>query len=174
MPRSKTAPQAPEVPPPRTCRTLRVDRLVGRVLGPAARRRGFTEAAILHDWASVIGDGLAARCQPVKVEFPRGRSRGGTLHLHARGGAVLELQHMAPQLIERINGYFGYPAIRRIHLLQAPPPPRPAPPPAPLVRPLSAGEEAELRAVVGGLVADPLGRALLALGRTIRGSRRVR
>jgi hypothetical protein len=164
----------PEAPPPRACRTLRVDRLVGRVLGPAARRRGFTEAAILHDWVSVIGEGLAARCQPVKVDFARGRSRGGTLHLHARGGAVLELQHLAPQLVERINGYFGFPAIRRIHLVQAPPPPRPAPPLPPPLRPLVEGEEAELRALVGGFAAEPLGQALLALGRTIRMSRRRR
>jgi hypothetical protein len=155
----------------RACRTQRLDRLVGRVLGPVARRRGFAEAAILHDWASVIGDGLACRCHPVRVDFPRGRARGGTLHLHARGGAVLELQHIAPQLLERINGFFGFAAIRRIHLVQAPPPPRPEPPAAPPLRPLGPGEEAALVGVVGGLAAEPLGQALLALGRTIRASR---
>src|SRR5688572_17956761 len=41
----------PETPvsgePRRTYATLGVDRLVGRVLGPVARRRGFAEAAIL-------------------------------------------------------------------------------------------------------------------------------
>lgn len=153
--------------------TLGVDRLVSNVLGPAARRRGFAESAILSDWASIVGPMLAGRCQPVRVEFPRGRSQGGTLHLHARGGAALELQHMAPQLAERINGFFGFAAVRRIRLVQAPPPPQRAPEPGPNLRPLGPAEEQNLRQLVGALADQPLGQALLELGRVMQGTRRT-
>lgn len=152
--------------------TLSVDRLMGNVLGPAARRRGFAESAILSDWASIVGPVLAGRCQPVRVEFPRGRHQGGTLHLHARGGAALELQHMAPQLAERINGFFGFAAVRRIRLVQTAPPPRKMPEPGPNVRPLGPAEEQELRELVGALADQPLGQALIELGRVMQGTRR--
>ncbi len=152
--------------------TVDVGRLVGAVLGPTARRRGFTETAILADWGTIVGPTLAGRCQPVRVEFPRGKARGGTLELHARGGAALEIQHLAPQLLERINGFFGYAAIRRLRLIQAPPvaPVRRAP--APPLRPLSGAEEELLRRSIGALQGQPLGTALLALGRALHARQR--
>lgn len=156
----------------RRCATVDVGRLVGAVLGPTARRRGFTQTAILADWCRIVGPALAGRCQPVRVEFPRGKARGGTLELRARGGAALEIQHLAPQLLERINGFFGYPAIRRLRLVQAPlasPAPRP---PAAAPRALSVAEEALLRRSVGTLADQPLGMALLELGRAFHARRR--
>jgi hypothetical protein len=158
--------------PKRRFATLSVNRLMGNVLGPSARKRGFAESAILSDWASIVGPVLAGRCQPVRVEFPPGRHQGGTLHLHARGAAALELQHMAPQVAERINGFFGFAAVRRIRLVQAAPPPRPTPPPQPNLRPLGAEEEAALRQLVGTMADEPLGKALLDLGRLVQGTRR--
>ncbi|MED5359394.1 MAG: DciA family protein, partial [Pseudomonadota bacterium] len=44
----------------------------------------------------------------------------GTLHLRVAPVAALELQHEAPRLIERINGYFGYAAVAELRLVQAP------------------------------------------------------
>lgn len=168
----RRAPGAGEDDERRRRATLGVDRLLGAVLGPTARRRGFAEAAILSDWAAIVGPTLAGRCQPTRVEFPRGRYRGGTLELHARGGAALEIQHLAPQLVERINGFFGYPAIRRLRLVQAAPAPRAVQPPAAPARPLSATDELALRRSIGTLADRPLGAALLGLGRAVYGNRR--
>jgi hypothetical protein len=133
-----------------------------------AHRRGFAEAAILAEWASIVGPLLSGRCQPVRVDFPRGRAKGGTLELHARGGAALELQHLAPQVVERVNAYFGFAAVRRIRLVQGtPPPPRGVTARRSSV-PLRPEEENELREMVGSLAEEPLGRALLELGRQMR------
>lgn len=156
----------------RHCATIDLGRLVGAVLSPTARRRGFTETAILADWPSIVGPALAGRCQPVRVEFPRGKARGGTLQLHARGGAALEIQHLAPQLLERINGFFGYPAIRRLRLIHAPPAPAAPRERVAAPRPLSAAEEELLRRSIGALANQPLGTALLALGRALHARRR--
>jgi hypothetical protein len=167
--RQAPAPQSPE--PKRTYATVSVDRLVGRVLGPVARRRGFAEATILAEWGSVVGPLLAGRCQPMRVDFPRGRAQGGTLELHARGGAALEIQHLAPQLVERVNRYFGFPAVRRIRLVQSPPTAHRRVSVKVAAPPLAPEAELSLRRSVGALADEPLGQALLALGRMVLSSR---
>ncbi|MFZ1429976.1 MAG: DciA family protein [Geminicoccaceae bacterium] len=141
-------------------------RLLGAILDPAARRRGFTEASLLADWSTIIGPVLARRCQPLRVEHAPGRRRGGILVLQTSGAAAIEVQHAAPQLIERINTYFGHRAIRQLRLLQMPLPPvaPPVPPPAPL-RP---EDEAAIAAGVSEIDDGELRDALLALGRAVR------
>lgn len=150
---------------------LQVARLIGGILDPAARRRGFAEASLLADWATIVGPALARRCQPVRVDHARGRRSGGTLLLQVSGAAAIELQHGAPQLLERINGYFGHRAVRQLRLLQMPLPPTTRSLP-PAVRVLAPDEEAALAAEITGVADDPLRAALLALGRTVSGSRR--
>ena len=146
-------------------------RLLGRILDPAARRRGFAEASLLADWATIVGPAMARRCQPVRVEHAPGRRGAGVLLLQASGAAALEIQHAAPQLIERINGYFGHRAVRQLRLVQMPLPAVPPPPP-PRLRAVSAPEEAALAEGVAEVADAALREALLALGRTVRAARR--
>lgn len=96
--------------------TVSVGRLLQHALTPAARRHGFAETAVLADWASIVGPELAQLCQPIKVARRRGRSQPGTLVVQASPISILELQHSAPQIIDRINTYFGFPAIATMRL----------------------------------------------------------
>jgi len=144
----------------------RLPELLGRVLDPAARRRGLAEVRILTDWPLVVGPGLGTRCQPVRLSRA-GDGRGGVLTVHVGGASALELQHSAPQVIERINQFFGYPAVAGLRLIQAPPA-RPVKPRAPArVRPLAAAELAALEGAVEDVSDPDLRIALLALGRTV-------
>ena len=140
--------------------------LLSRVLEPAARRRGLAEARLLTDWPMIIGPQLGARCQPVRLTHDRSAA-GGLLSVHVSSASALELQHSEPQLIERINGFFGYPAVARLRLIQAPPV-RPVKRPGrrPL-RPLNVDELEELRVAVGCLADPELRQALAHLGQTI-------
>jgi len=145
-----------------------VQRLIGRLLEPAARRRGFAETRILAEWRGIVGDSLARRCQPIRLDYGRGAATGGTLHLRCSGGAALELQHTAPQIKERINDYFGFRAVARLAMVQAPlPRARPAPPPS-APRPLAAEEEAAVMEGVAGIGDSDLQAALADLGRAVR------
>ena len=145
----------------------RLPELLGRVLDPAARRRGLAEARILTDWPLVVGPELGARCQPVRLTRA-GDGTGGVLAVHVGGASALELQHSAPQVIERINGFFGYPAVARLRLIQAPPV-RPVKPRAPArARTLAAAELAALEGEVADVGDPDLRIALLALGRTVK------
>ncbi len=84
-------------------------------------RRGFAEGGLIADWTAVVGPELAASCWPDRLSFPPGKKDGGVLRICIAGGFAIELQHLAPQVLERINGHFGYRAIERISILQAPP-----------------------------------------------------
>jgi hypothetical protein len=155
---------------PRQARTTHaasgLSRALGAVLSPAARRRGFAAATVLADWHLVVGPVLAARCQPVLLE-----ARGGVLHLQASSAAALEIQHAAPQLLDRVNTYFGRIVARRLRIVQAPPPPAPALRPEPALRALSAEEALGLRDAVALVADEGLRDALLGLGRSLRATR---
>ena len=90
-----------------------------KVTTPIRQKRGLAEAALVSDWPDIIGSALAAECMPLRIaNGPDGT--GGTLHIRVSGTLALELQHLQPQVIERINSYFGYHAIARITLQQGP------------------------------------------------------
>ena len=148
----------------------RLPELLSRVLDPAARRRGLAEARLLTDWRMVVGPQLGARCQPVRLSG--GRGAPGVLTVHVGGASALELQHGEAQVVERINDFFGYPAVARLRLIQAPPV-RPVKPTAAWpVRPLAAEELAALAGTVEAVRDRALRNALARLGQTIKGQLR--
>ncbi|MCB1885304.1 MAG: DUF721 domain-containing protein [Geminicoccaceae bacterium] len=154
--------------------TSAIGRLVSDLLTPAARRRGFAEAAVLSEWERIVGPLLARRCQPVRLQFERGATTGAVLHLRASSGAALEIQHGVRQILERVNDYMGDESlVVGLRLLQVPlpRPARPAPAPrgtAARVDPLMEGRlEAGLDAVAEG----GLKEALRGLGRAIAAPR---
>lgn len=152
---------------------------VGGVAKRTLGRRGFAEGGLIADWRAVVGPELAASCWPDRLSFPPGRKDDGMLRIRVAGGFATELQHLVPQVLERINGHFGYRAITRISILQAPldsaPAPRRAAKTPPRKRP-DPGQEGDLDAVLSE-VEDPeiraalarLGRAMISDGRTEEG-----
>jgi hypothetical protein len=87
--------------------------IVPRVTRPAFRRYSPAAVQIMADWPEVVGPGLAA------LAVPR-RLAQGTLTLACAGPVALELSHLAPQLIARINAHCGRVAVRRLRFVQAP------------------------------------------------------
>ncbi len=149
-------------------------RAIGAALPAATRnalgRRGYVEARLMLDWPSVIGEALARFSMPEKLARGRG-GEPGSLHVLVDGAFALELQHLAPQVVERVNGYFGYPAIATLKLRQGRMPVSTAkrrPKPEPLAPDVAADLAGRL-APIG----DPdLRAALDRLGRSVLGRRR--
>ena len=128
-------------------------------LDPAARARGFATAALLADWPAIVGAELARFTMPDRVVWPRHRDDdgesvrhqgrredGAVLILRVDGPRAIEVQHRSRQILERVNGHFGYRAVAEMRILQAPVARKPAtaPPPEPIepgVLPASAAIE---------------------------------
>jgi hypothetical protein len=132
-----------------------VGALVPAITRPAFRRRAPATAQLLADWPMIVGPALAA------VTTPR-RLSGQALAIACPGPVALELQHLAPLLIERINTHLGRRVVDRLRFVQDAPPPAadPVPPPSP-----AAVEAAE--SAVGDLPPGGLRDALAALGRVV-------
>lgn len=132
-------------------------------------KRGLADGAIVKDWPTIAGDQMARYSQPEKIVYPRGEKAGGTLHLTiANGSMAVELQHLEPLLVERINGYFGYGAIERLKITQGPLPEPDEKADNP-VRSLEPGEEADLAESLMDVEDEALRDALQALGRAVIG-----
>lgn len=174
-PRTKRAPA--ERPRGRGARP--VSELVGQVGGVAFRRFGFVQSAVVTRWPEIVGTRFADASAPESISFPRGKKEGGTLHLVAHGAHAPMLQHVAPQIVERVNRFFGYAAVVKLAIRQgAMPPPRRvaavepelAPMPAELGESLREVGDPELKAVLTALARGvatppPPVRAIPVIGR---------
>ncbi len=142
-----------------------VAQFVPRLTKVAFSRRGFATARLAIDWPEIVGPALADNTLPEKLTGTD-RPEGGVLTIKVRPAAALEVQHLTPQLIERINQVFGFRAVGRLRLQQGVVPPRPKPRPAP--PPLSPAESAQLAAQLAGVEDSALNEALSSLGRSLR------
>ena len=161
-------------PPPKKDLDRRVYGMVAiavpseRVTRPVFGRHGFAGGALVVDWPATVGSAVASHTMPIRIRFPPKERAEGSLIIKVDSGAfALEVQHLEPLILERINGYFGWKAVARLKLMQGPlPRPPRRPPPAELgavTAELGAGLETRLAAVE-----DPdLREVLTRLGRRI-------
>lgn len=147
-----------------------IARALPTVTQAALRRRGFAESEVVLRWPAIVGEHLAARCTPEKLAFRRGDVGGGVLHLRVDPAAAPEIQHLTPLILERINIYYGFRAVSRLQLIQAPAKRRYGPASAPL-RPLTAAERASLAQQLAATPDDRLREALRGLGESVLGRR---
>jgi len=158
-------------PPPKKDQDRRVYGMVAiavpseRVTRPVFGKHGFAGGALVVDWPAIVGSAVASHTMPIRIRFPPKERAEGSLIIKVDSGAfALEVQHLEPLILERINGYFGWKAVARLKLMQGPlprPPRRPPPPAAPAE--LGVGLETRLAEVE-----DPdLREVLTRLGRWI-------
>jgi hypothetical protein len=105
-------------PKPRRMGMVALAAEVPAIAKQALGKKGFAEAGLFTHWAEIAGAALAASSLPIRLSFPRGGREDGTLTVRCGGPAALELQHLAPSVLERINAHFGYRAIARLRIEQ--------------------------------------------------------
>lgn len=142
-------------------------------LGGALRAQGFASTEILTRWPAIVGTEIAAHSEPMKINWPKPKQDTGeveqaepaTLVLRVEGPMALEIQHQSSVILERVNRFFGWQAVGRLALRQAPlrrkaPKRRPAPPDPTLI--------ARLAADMTEVQDDGLRNALARLGTAIK------
>jgi hypothetical protein len=100
----------------RSGRTRAVSDIVPGVGRAAFRRFGFVQSAIVARWPEIVGEKYAKHSAPDAMSFPPGKRSGATLTIVCSGPFATMLQHVEPQIIERVNRFFGYAAVARVSL----------------------------------------------------------
>ena len=91
----------------------------------AFRRFGFVQSSVVST--------------PEMIRFPPGEKAEGIMHLVVKPAHAPLVQQVLPEIIERVNRFFGYRAVARIKLRQGevkPPPDREKPKAPPSLKPI--------------------------------------
>lgn len=126
--------------------------------------RGFVGVDLIVNWADIVGAELAQGVVPVRLTFPHKQRSNGVLHVRAAGGAfALLFEHQKTRVIERVNTYFGYPAVANIRVVQGAIK-LPDPDPQEIEWPLGDDEVQELLKRVDSIEDDALRSKVFELG----------
>src|SRR3546814_18057049 len=82
----------------------------------AFRLVGFVQSSVFSRWPELVGVRYAEVSAPDSIRFPSGERDGGTLTLVVEGAFAPLLQQVTPEIIERVNRFFGYRAVSRVVL----------------------------------------------------------
>ncbi len=145
-------------------------------LSPSLAAQGFATSDIIVAWPDIVGERLAAVTQPVKIEWkrrgagarPEARPEPATLVVRVESAFALDMQHLAPVVVERVNAHYGWRCIGRIVLKQGPV--RHKTRPAPESPSLGAAERSRIGAAVAPIADEKLKAALDRLGQAVVGS----
>lgn len=108
-----------------------VGELMPHVGRTAFRRFGFVQSNVVTRWPEIVGPTHAKLCSPEAIRFPPGEKTEGILQLVVVPAHAPLIQQVFPEIIERVNRFFGYNAVARIKIRQGE------------VKPPAAGERAK-------------------------------
>lgn len=153
--------------------------LIEGCIAPSLAAQGFATSDILIAWPEIVGQHLASFTQPMKLDWPRRRSgydpderpQPASLVVRVESAFALELQHLAPQVIEKVNTYFGWKCVGKLVLKQGPvlreekkPVPRPA---------LSSEEHGRIDTAISEVDDEALREALHRLGENVLSTNKI-
>jgi len=142
----------------------------GAALTDALKAQGFASNEIITRWAEIAGPEIAAHSEPIRIAWPRAGDPDAppdpaTLVLRVEGPAAIEIQHLSAVILERVNRFFGWRAIGRLSLRQAPLRRRDAPSAPPR---LDQDAAARIAGTLPQVEDDGLRQALARLGAAIK------
>jgi hypothetical protein len=142
--------------------------IAGKIVGETFTRQGFASTELVTRWSDIVGADIAAHSEPIKIQWSRPadgeQQEPGTLVLRVEGPAAIEIQHLANVICECVNRFFGWRAVARLALRQAPLR-RGERKPARTADPVAAARIAETLSDIGD---DELRQALARLGASVK------
>ena len=143
--------------------------LLSDVFSDAYAKQGFAARELVTRWTEIAGPDVARHAEPLKMQWPRpveGQPQEpATLVLRVEGPTALEIQHKSDVILERVNRFFGWHAVGRLALRQAPLSRRERPAPR---RTPDAKAVAEVADTLSAVEDDELRAALARLGAAIK------
>jgi hypothetical protein len=101
-----------------------LSQLVGKTIADLLAKQGFASTGIITHWPDIVGPEIADHAEPMRMIWPRRVHEDdpdpATLVLRVEGPVALEIQHMSGIIIDKVNRFFGWRAVGRIQIRQAP------------------------------------------------------
>jgi hypothetical protein len=101
-----------------------LSQFAGKTIADALARQGFATTGLVTHWAEIVGAEIADHAEPQRMIWPRrvheDDPEPATLVMRVEGPVALEIQHLSGVIIERVNRFFGWRAVGRIQIRQAP------------------------------------------------------
>jgi hypothetical protein len=141
-----------------------VAELIGSALDPLVRKRGLARAELISWWPDIVGETYAGCTAPERIRWPRD-GKAATLVVRCDPALALQFSYETDRVRERLNRYFGYPAVGAVRIVQQRIARRPSGGDEPPVEPeVPAALEARLASFDEALAQSlrTLGRRLLA------------
>jgi hypothetical protein len=158
----------------RKAQKIRGPKAIASLLDKSARaalvKRGFAGNDILSNWPAIVGPNLSQSSSPEKLTYSRQKNAEASLKVRVAPGWALEFQHFEPLIIERINSFFGYRAVAKLQIIQAPIMRPPVAKQVPLA-PLTSEQEDWIKTATGQIDDPELKKRLIAVGTSMLGSR---
>jgi len=154
---------------PARTRLKALHELTGKTIADLFARQGFASTGIVTHWPEIVGPEIADHCEPMRMIWPRAVHEDdpepATLVLRVEGPVALEIQHLSGVILEKVNRFFGWRAVGRIQIRQAPlrRQAKKAAPPAP-----DPAEVARLAADMRDIGDEGLRDALARLGASVK------
>lgn len=95
-----------------------IGELMPQIGRTAFRRFGFVQSSIVTRWPEIVGPTHARVCAPEALRFPPGEKSDGILQLVVIPAHAPLIQQVIPEIMERVNRFFGYKAVSRVKLRQ--------------------------------------------------------
>ena len=164
--------------------------LVGQVIDPVMTRRAGINTLLLAAWAELVGQQFAICTKPDRIVWPKPRApvdrdqpdadsgagatgfHAGVLTVACDGPHGVFFMHERDRILERVNRFFGFPAICEIRLVQKPVATRVS-----RMRPipdLRGAERERLEAMISEIDDPKIRAALLRLAATVAARRQSR
>src|SRR5262249_58955453 len=103
--------EARAVNKPRRSSARPLAELAKSTLADTFMRQGFASTELVTRWTEIVGAEIAVHCEPMRIRWPRNVDAEApdpaTLLLRVEGPAAIEIQHLTPVIIERVNRFFG-------------------------------------------------------------------
>jgi hypothetical protein len=158
---------------------VQISEVANALIDPVLAKRAGINTMLLGSWDEIAGAQFADCTRPERISWPRrasemtgegGGYQPGVLTIACEGARALFLSHQQGEIIQRINGFFGFPAISQVKIVQKPvaAQPRRKPPP----RPLTGAAARHLEDLVEGIEGEALKAALKRLGTAVLGTPR--
>ncbi|MCP8897143.1 DUF721 domain-containing protein [Shinella daejeonensis] len=159
---------------------VQISEVANALIDPVLARRAGINTMLLGSWEEIAGAEFAECTRPERIAWPRrasemtgegGGHQSGVLTVACEGARALFLSHRQGEIVQRINGFFGFPAIGQLRIVQKPVTAGQRHRPKP--RPLTGEAARHLDDLVSGIEGDALKAALRRLGTGVLGRRKT-